>query len=126
MSLKDDYTNKETGLTEKDEYFLSVLFGECAGDVTKALNKAGINESPNSIRKRLKNHIQEITKDYLAASSARAAIELVGILNDPTAPGAKNTIDAAKQVMDRGGVSVQEETKKVENYVFILPAKETE
>lgn len=122
--LADQYTDKETGLTEKDQYFLSVLFSECRGNFTDAMQKAGINETELAIRKRLKSHIQEASKDYLATSSVKASIELVGVLADPMVPGAKNTIAAAKEILDRGGVTVKDETPVRENYVFILPAKE--
>jgi len=120
--LKADYTNKDTGLTEKDEFFLSVLFHECGGDFQSAMTRAGLNESPNSVRRRLKTHIQEETKNFLAASSAKAAVQLVNTFNDPSLPGVKNVISAAKEVLDRGGVH-NDEVKKTENYVFILPAK---
>ena len=124
-NLRDDFTDKDTGLTEKDEYFLSVLFGECQGDVPLAMDKSGINESPNSIRKRLKKEITEASKNYLAAASAEASINLVKVLRDPSAVGAKNIISAAKEIFDRGGVTTEQETKVAENYVFILPAKDT-
>ncbi len=122
--LKELYTDPVSGLTEKDQYFLSVLFSEAGGDVTYAMDKAGINESPSSIKARLKTHIQELTKDYLAAATAEAAVKLVGTLKDPSLPGTKNIIATAKEVLDRGGVVPKEEAKVTENYVFILPAKD--
>lgn len=121
--LKADYTNQKTGLTEKEEYFLTVLFGECQGRFEEAMSKAAITESPASIRKRLKTQIQDMTKDYLASATTRAAIELVKTFDDPSLPGVKNTITAAKEILDRGGVAAQEEHKVVENHIFILPAK---
>ena len=116
--------NEETGLTEKDEFFLSILFSECAGDFTEALKRSGLNESPFSIQKRLKKEIQESTKNYLTSRAPEAAIKVTGLLNDPSAPGSKTLLAAAKEIFDRGGVTVTEETKVTENYVFILPAKE--
>lgn len=124
-NLKDLYTNPETGLTEKDEYFLSILFSEAGGDFPYAMDKAGINESPNSIKARLKTHIQELTKVYLASATAEAAVKLVGTLKDPSLPGTKNIVASAKEILDRGGVVPKEEPKVTENYVFILPAKES-
>jgi hypothetical protein len=122
--LSKDYTNEKTGLTEKEEHFLSILFGEHAGDFSSALTASGINESPMSIRRRLKKEIQDATEDYLASATAKAAISLVGVLYDPAAPGAKSLISAAKEIMDRGGVTVKQEPTVTEHNIFILPAKE--
>jgi hypothetical protein len=121
--LAADYTNSKTGLTLKEEQFLTFLFGECKGNFEQAMAKAAITESPASLRKKLKSQIQEMTKDYLASATTRAAIELVGTMDDPSLPGVKNLISAAKEVLDRGGVAAQEEHKVVENHIFILPAK---
>lgn len=118
-------TNEETGLSEKDEYFLSILFSECGGDFTEALKRSGLNESPFSIQKRLKKEIQDATKNYLTGQSPEAAIKVVGLLRNPSAPGSKTLLAAAKEVLDRGGVRQVEETVQTENYVFILPAKES-
>jgi len=121
--LKADYTNSETGLTEKDEHFLSILFSECGGDIPEALKRSGLNDSPFGIRKRLKTELQQATKDYLTGASAEAAIKVVGLLSDPSAPGSKTLLGAAKEILDRGGVKQEEETKQTDNYIFILPAK---
>lgn len=124
-SLSSEYTNPESGLTEKDEYFLSILFAECGGDFSEALQKSGINESPFSVKKRLRKELIEATKNYLTGASAEAAVKLVSVLSNPSAPGNKTLLTAAKEILDRGGVNVTEEVKATENYIFILPPKDS-
>jgi hypothetical protein len=69
--------------------------------------------------------IKELAKDYLTASSARAAVKLVSVIEDPNQIGAKNVIAATNSVLDRAGVFKEEATKVSEiRNVFILPAKE--
>lgn len=117
----------EEGLTLKDRAFLSALAGEAGGDVRKAMDLAGFPKDMPiyTITKRLKKQIQDISKDFLGAHTLKASIDLVGVLRDPTALGAKNVIAASKEILDRGGVN-KEETLNVttEKNMFILPAKE--
>lgn len=119
----------EEGLTLKDRAFLSALAGEAGGDVRKAMDLAGFPKDMPiyTITKRLKKQIQDISKDFLASHTLKASIDLVGVLKDPTALGAKNVIAASKEILDRGGVN-KEETLNVthEKNMFILPAKERE
>lgn len=117
-------TNPDTGLSEKDEHFLSILFSEAAGDFQYALKLSGINESPFAIRKRLKTEIQEATKQYLSSEAPKAAMRVVSVLHDPNSPGTKNMLTAAKEILDRSNIKEQEDAKVTENYVFILPAKD--
>lgn len=120
--LKDDVLD-EDGLTLKDNKFLEVLFDECNGNIKEAMKLSGLTGTQHSITKRLEKHIKERAAGYLAASTAKASISLVSILDDPNQPGLDRTIKAAKEILDRGGV-VKDETPvvKEQNFMFILPA----
>lgn len=119
----------ESGLSLKEQNFLDVLFEVAGGDVRRAMDLSGFpKDMPTSVVvKKLNKYIKEASKDFLIASSAKAAMSLVQVLNDPTAPGVKNIIPAAKEILDRGGVFKEEapQISEVRN-VFILPAKQTE
>lgn len=122
--LKQDVLD-ENGLTHKDNYFLEVLFDVCEGNVKEAMKKAGLTGPQHLVTRRLKDKIQEISKDYIIANTGRAVIELVGTLDNPNEPGVKNTLSAAAMILDRGGVVKKEEAVVQEqNFMFILPSKE--
>lgn len=117
----------ENGLTEKDRAFLDVLFDLCQGDVRRAMDEVGFPKSmaTSVITKRLSKHIRERSKEYLVSNTGKAVISLVSTLNDPTAPGVKNTLVAAQQILDRGGVFKEEAPQVIEHRnMFILPAKD--
>jgi hypothetical protein len=122
-----DVTN-EDGLTEKEVFFLDVLFDKCSGNVRAAMTEAGYpKDAPTApVRKKLSKYIKDRTKDFLSASSGVAAITLVNVLVDPNQVGAKNIIAAAKDVLDRGGVYKEEGPQVTEiRNMFILPAKDS-
>jgi hypothetical protein len=121
--------NPDTGLNEREEAFLDVLFDECNGNVRAAMDAVGYPKSfpMNSVTKKLAKHIKERTKEYLQASSGFAAIQLVNVLMDPNKPGTNNLIAAARDVLDRGGVFKEEAPQVTEiRNMFILPAKDEE
>lgn len=127
VDLKADYTDKKTGLTEKEQYFLDILFDYHKGNVRKAMDAAGYpKDTPTSLlTSKLKDKIREQAEAYLAATTAKAVLSLDGVLDDPTAMGANTIIKAAKEVLDRTGVVAPEQKEKViERNVFILPAKQ--
>jgi hypothetical protein len=115
----------ENGLTNKENKFLEVLFGEAKGNIQSAMKLSGLTGNPNTLMKRLSKHIKTLSEEYMAAHTGRAVISLVSIFDDPNAPGNKNLLTAAKEVLDRGGV-VKEEKQTIteQNFMFILPAKE--
>lgn len=126
--LVNDVTNKKTGLTEREEYFLDILFDKHRGNIRSAMDDAGYpSMTPTRhVTTKLNAHIAEAAKAYLSANSAKASIELVGIINDPTTPGANTSLKAIKEVLDRSGIKEQEsEDRTVEKNVIILPAKAT-
>ena len=120
---------KVGSITERDEYFLDILFDEHKGNIRSAMLASGYPKStPSSqVTLRLKNQIQERAKIFLATSTAKAVISLVDVIDDPNVPGTKNILTAAKEILDRGGV-YKEETVHVQQQdnMFILPAKEVE
>lgn len=124
--LRSEYTD-ENGLTERDRAFLDVLFDVCGGDVRRAMDEVGYSKAVASseVTRRLSKHIRERSKEYLISNTGKAVISLVHTLNDPTAPGVKNTLAAAQQILDRGGVFKEEAPQVIEHRnMFILPAKD--
>lgn len=116
-------------LTDQQRLFLEVLFDSAKGDVVKAKKLANYSESypTSAIVKTLEDEIIEATKQYLSRSGPKAAISLVGVLDNPTDLGVKEKLAAAKDLLDRIGVS---KVEKIDlsggNGIFILPAKSVE
>jgi len=122
--LQEDVKTSE-GITLQDKAFLDVLFDHCGGSIRKAMDHVGFKKDvPTSvITSRLNKQIKERTKEYLISNTGLAAYNLVNVIIDPTALGAKNVIAAAQQVLDRGGVFKEEDLNKtIERNIFILPA----
>lgn len=113
-------------LTEQQRLFLEVLFDSAGGDVVKAKKLANYADSypTSAVIKTLETEIIEATKQYLSRSGPKAAIGLVGVLDNPTELGVKEVITAARDILDRIGVS---KTEKIDisgsNGIFILPSK---
>jgi hypothetical protein len=116
----------DTGLDERETFFLDILFDECDGDVIVAMDKSGFPKdmSPAKVRKKLGPEIRQAAKDYLQASAGMAAVRLTKVFKDPTLPGTDNIIKASKEVLDRVGI-VKEEIHVVplENIMIMLPPK---
>lgn len=128
--LKDlslDYTNKETGLTEKEQFFLDILFDKHRGNIRKAMDDAGFPKSTptSTVTIKLKDKIRDLAEAYLSSSTAKAVLSIDAVLDNPAAVGANTILKAAKEVLDRSGVVAPEEkAKAVEKNIFILPAKD--
>jgi hypothetical protein len=118
-------------LTEKQEAFLQALFSEeCFGDYRKAMNKAGYAKGADLmvVIKSLRHEILERTETYLALHSPQAAMEMLGLVTDPTQVGSKEKISALREVMDRGGL-VKVDKHQVSGdgtagAVLVMPAKD--
>lgn len=122
-------TITDSGLTQKEEAFLNVLFDECSGNVRAAMDTVGYpkNYPTSALTKHLSLQIRERTKEYLISQSASAAINLTSVLLDPNRPGNGHIIAAARDILDRGGVFKEEAPKVTEvRNMFILPAKDKE
>lgn len=116
-------------LTELQQKFLDALFGEAEGDPKKAQKIAGYSENValSQIVYSLRNEIQETASMLIAMNSPKAALALVGLLNDPNQSGAQNKIKVAESILNRTGVNAPKEEinlKVPSGGLFILPAKE--
>jgi 5,10-methenyltetrahydromethanopterin hydrogenase len=120
-------------LTDKQEAFLQALFSEeCFGNYRKAMDKAGYSKSADymSVVKSLRHEILERTETYLALHSPHAAMEMLGLVADPTQVSAKEKISALREVMDRGGL-VKVDKHHVSGdgsagAVLVMPAKDVQ
>ena len=116
-------------LTEKQQKFLEVLFDEAGGDVVAAKKLAGYapESSTTAVVESLKDEIAEKTRTYFARSAPKAAMAMVGAIYDPTELGIKEKMVAAKDLLDRAGLSkVDKVEMTASGGVFYLPPKEGE
>lgn len=114
-------------LTEQQKKFLDVLFGdEAKGNVVKAKILAGYSPEFTTSRlvESLEAEILEATKKYLSRVAPKAVMALSGALDDPTELGLSHKIAAAKDLLDRAGISKTEKVE-VSNGMFILPPRDT-
>ena len=118
---------EERKLTEMQEAFLVALMGEAKGKVRKAMDLAGYSKNTPTydVTEPLKEEIIDRANTMLAMNAPKAAIGLVDVLDDPTALGARNAINAAREVLDRTGVVKKEKVEVTANGggMFILPPK---
>lgn len=119
--------DRKLPLTEMQENFLEALIGEADGNIRAAMRIAGYSDNtrPKDVLEPLGNEIINRTMLHLAANAPKAALGLVGVLNDPSAMGARNAVSAAAQVLDRVGIVKKEqlEVKAEGSTMFILPPK---
>lgn len=116
-------------LTELQSNFLEALFGEAKGNPVKAKKLAGYADSMkvSHIMKALREEIVEMSKDILVMNGPRAAMALVGVLDEPNAGGAINTIKVAESILNRIGANPPKDDinlKVPAGGIFIMPAKE--
>lgn len=114
-------------LTEKQQKFLEVLFGDDArGDFVTAKKLAGYSDtySTREIVESLEDEIAELTKKFIARVGVKAAYSIYEVMADPTALGNKEKMLAAKDILDRGGFKAKDEVKvETTTPLFILPSK---
>ena len=120
---------RKRSLTDSQEKFLDVLFGEARGDPRKAGELAGYSEhSYPKVVRNLKQEIISRAENYLATHSAKAATKMVDMLDeDGTTPHANIRLEAAKQILDRIGIVRKDQldiNMKSLHGIFILPAKD--
>jgi len=113
-------------LTPKQKIFINALFGEAQGNYRAAMDIAEYskNTSINDVLKGCEEELISSSKNFLAANAPKAAMAIVGVIDDPVEMGTRDKLAAAKDVLDRIGVS---KTDKVEvkspQGIFILPRK---
>jgi hypothetical protein len=115
-------------LTEKQTLFLDALMTEeVKGNIKKAMKIAGYAETTHSkvVVSALKDEINERAALVMAMNAPKAAWSMVDVLDDPSAMGARNSIAAAAQLLDRTGLIKKEqvEVKNTGGAMFILPPK---
>ena len=118
----------EKKYTDKQLIFLEALLSEeCKGNLRKAMNLAGysMTTSITEVVSSLKDEINERASMMLAMNAPKAAWGMVDVLDDPGAMGARNSIAAAAQILDRTGLIKKEqiEVKNTGGAMFILPPK---
>jgi len=127
---KSVYLNAEKEYTEKQLAFLDSLGSTCQGNIRGAMREAGYSDLTHQkeVLGSLSDEIVALASNILSTHSVQAAFGLVGVLDDPTAMGAKNSIMAATQILDRVGVVKKEKLEVITDRsgLFILPPKKTE
>ena len=120
---------QKRNLTDMQEKFLDVLFGEAKGNPKEAARLAGYSEHsyPKVIRN-LKKEITELAETHLSTHSAQAANRLITLLDeDGTTPQAGIRLAAANSILDRVGIVKKDQldiNMKALHGIFILPAKD--
>ena len=120
-------TDEPKKYTDKQSAFLEALMGEARGNIRKAMDIAGYSKgtAASEVTVPLKEEIIERASMMLAMNAPKAAHGLLGVLDDPTALGARNAINAAREVLDRTGLVKREKVEVTNNGggMFILPPK---
>ena len=120
---------QKRNLTDMQEKFLNVLFGEAQGNPREAARIAGYSEHsyPKVIRN-LRKEITELAENHLSTHSAKAATRLTTLLDeDGTTPHASIRLAAANSVLDRVGIVKKDQldiNMKSVHGIFILPSKD--
>lgn len=115
-------------LTEKQTKFLDALYEEAKGDVKKAMEIAGYSKTTplSVVIEPLADHIVELGRKFMAVHVPKAALGMIGLIDNPTNLGGERQLAAAKEVMDRAGLvkrdKVDVSTDGISG-VFFLPAK---
>lgn len=114
--------------TEKQQAFLDALIGPARGNIREAMNIAGYSgeTKQSEVVGPLRDEIIERASMVLAMNAPRAAFGIVGVLDDPSAMGARNSVSAAREVLDRTGIVKKEqvEVRGPEGGIFIMPPKQ--
>lgn len=116
----------ERKLSEQQLLFLELLFTkEIGGDVVAAKKAAGYspNYPTSQLVRVLHDEIIEATRQYITRVGPKAVLGIVEILEKPTTLGASHKLAAAKDLLDRAGVSKTERVEVTTPGVFILPSK---
>lgn len=115
-------------LTDQQKLFLEYLFGEAEGDELMAKRLAGYSDNypTSAVVESVREEIIEHIKLYLSRKGPKAAMRIVGVMDNPIALGAKEILTAAKDVLDRIGVVKTEKIDIGSSGIFILPSKKEE
>jgi len=119
----------EKKLSARQEKFIEALLGEAKGNVRQAMRTAGYSDT-TAIREAMApvaEEVAEAAQMLLALNAPKAALGMVGVLDDPSSLGARNVVAAAKELLDRAGVVKKEkvEVSGPAGSMFILPPKQS-
>ena len=114
--------------TDKQLLFLDALMGEAKGNIRKAMDIAGYAKTTkiSEVVRSLNKEIIKAAEEMLAMNAPKAAFGIVDVLDDPSAMGARNSIAAAVQILDRTGLVKKEQievTNKGAHRFLNIPAK---
>ena len=120
---------QKRNLTDMQEKFLDVLFGEAQGNPREAAKIAGYSShSYPKVVRNLRKEITELAETHLSTHSAQAATRLIALLDeDGTTPQAGIRLAAANSILDRVGIVKKDQidiNMKALHGIFILPAKD--
>jgi uncharacterized protein (DUF1778 family) len=111
--------------TEQQKKFLAALESSM-GNVRVAMDEAGYSKTtPTSyVIKSLRDEIEQIARNLLVSNSIRGVHEILNTLDNPSHPGNKYRLQAAKELLDRAGI-VKEDKINIEHSggIVILPRK---
>lgn len=117
-------------LTPKQKLFLEALTSEEAmGDLRIAMRIAGYSDNTKIAHtaKALRLEIKEAAETLLAMYAPKAAFSLVKLLDEPNDLNARNILGAAKEILDRTGLSAKSSTRlefDATSSIVILPPKQ--
>ena len=118
----------DTEFTDKQLKFLEVLFNEAEGDLDKAKKLAGYSVLNKVwLTDALQNEVINLATRYLAVNAPKAAMNMVNIMAMPTDEGNDRKLAAAKEVLDRSGLTKLERIQVNSDKpigIFILPPKD--
>lgn len=114
-------------LTEKQQAFINALFGEAKGVIAEAGRLSDVAE-PYAMHRHLRDVILDMVEHRLALNAPKA----VGVIEDAMdevasqVPGLPNRLSAAKEVLDRVGITKKDKVQVDINQggVILLPAKQ--
>ena len=118
---------EEKKFTEKQMAFLDALMGEAKGNIRRAMDIAGYAKTTKSgeVVSNLREEVIKRASLMLALNAPKAAFGIVDVLDDPSSMGARNSISAAREILDRAGLVKKEqvEVASTGGGMFILPPK---
>ena len=117
---------KKRELTERQKKFLEVLFEKANGDVVQAKLLAGYSEhsATSSIVASMKDEIMEATQMFMSRNAPKAAVAMVSGVDEPTQLGIRDRLSAAKELLDRVGLTKTEKVQvEASGGVMLLPPK---
>jgi len=118
---------EEKKFTEKQMAFLDALMGEAKGNIRRAMDIAGYAKTTKSgeVVSNLREEVIKRASLMLALNAPKAAFGIVDVLDDPSSMGARNSISAAREILDRAGLVKKEqvEVTSTGGGMFILPPK---